>query len=143
MKYCTRCGAQLADEATFCTNCGNQLEQAPNQQYAPQYQQYAPQYQQYPPQYQQGQPVKNGKATASLVCGIISFFAAGLILGIIAIVLAGKSKQEVGYLLPQAKAGRICGIIALVLTCVGAVIAGVLAATGALTGLFGNVRYYY
>ena len=136
MKYCPRCGAQLSDDAAFCSNCGTPFE-AQQTQY-----QYPPQYQQ-APQYQQQAPVSNGKATGSMVCGIISLFVAGLILGIIAIVLANKSKQEVGYLLPQAKAGRICGIIALIFVGIAAIVGAILGATGAFSGLFSGIRYYY
>ena len=29
MKFCNKCGAQFADEATFCTKCGNSLNATP------------------------------------------------------------------------------------------------------------------
>lgn len=29
MKYCTKCGAQLVDEARFCSKCGTKVEDAP------------------------------------------------------------------------------------------------------------------
>ena len=34
MKFCTKCGAQMADETRFCTNCGNAMNvsQQPNAQ---------------------------------------------------------------------------------------------------------------
>ena len=29
MKFCTKCGTQLADEAQFCTGCGTPVAYAP------------------------------------------------------------------------------------------------------------------
>ena len=55
----------------------------------------------------------DGKAIASLVCGIVGLFIFGIILGIIALVLANKSIQTNGPT-GVAKAGRILGIIAIV-----------------------------
>ena len=136
MKYCPRCGAQLSDDAAFCSNCGTPFEaQQTRYQYAPQYQQQA--------------DSKNGSAIASMVCGIVSLFMFRLILGIIAVVLANKSKQEVGYESAQAKAGRICGIVSLVLSGIGIVfviIIGILLATGVINGwwkeLLNSIKYY-
>lgn len=67
------------------------------------------------PQYDQ-QPPKNGadgKAIASLICGIIGLFVLGIILGIVAVVLANQSIKTNG---PSgaAKAGKVLGIIAIV-----------------------------
>jgi len=63
-------------------------------------------------------PAGDGKATGSLVCGIIGLFVAGIILGIIAIVLAVQSKKEAqmaGQMQSgKAKAGLILGIVAIV-----------------------------
>ena len=60
---------------------------------------------------------KNGKATAALVLGIISLIGicipiAGIICGIIAIVLAVLAKKE-GSTDGKQKAGMILGIIGL------------------------------
>lgn len=90
----------------------------PGQPYAPQPSQpYAPQPgQPYMPQ----QPRSEGKAIAALVCGILSIvFCAGtlfgLILGIVAIVLASSYVKQNG---PNTKAiiGKICGIIGSILS---------------------------
>jgi len=81
---------------------------------------YQPGYQQAPPYgspyqqnyYAQAQPGK-GAATGSLVCGIISVFFAGLILGIIAIAQGRKAKR-LGYIGGMATAGIVLGIIGLI-----------------------------
>ncbi|MCL1799116.1 MAG: DUF4190 domain-containing protein [Eggerthellaceae bacterium] len=57
-------------------------------------------------------PQKNGKAVASLVCGILGLFLFGLILGIVAIVLGVQARKR-----PDrrgiAMAGIIFGVLAL------------------------------
>ena len=72
-----------------------------------------------PPMYGQPQPTGNGKAVAALICGIAAILLCWLpllsvILGIVAIVLAG-SYIKAGGVAGTAKAGRICGIIGIVL----------------------------
>lgn len=62
----------------------------------------------------------NGKAIGALVCGILAIvFAAsiipGIVLGIVAIVLAGKALKESGKD-GKATGGRICGIAGIVLS---------------------------
>ena len=97
MKYCSRCGTGLDDSMYFCTNCGANLSQAQDGA-------------------QMRPKTSSGKETASLVCGILSFFVAGIVLGILAIVFAHQAKKENGGILSStAKAGLICGIIGLVL----------------------------
>lgn len=63
-----------------------------------------------------------GLSIGSLVCGICSivfcccYGIVGVILGIIAIILSGKSTRlNSGYSSSMAKAGKICGIIGLIL----------------------------
>ncbi|MET0146163.1 MAG: DUF4190 domain-containing protein [Ilumatobacteraceae bacterium] len=64
----------------------------------------------------------NGKATASLVLGIVSLFCFGIITGIIAIVLSTQAKKEIAATGQagdgMAKAGLILGIIGVVLSVV-------------------------
>lgn len=60
---------------------------------------------------------RDGKATASLVCGIVGLFFAGIILGIIALVQGNKALEttkegESDY--KMAKAGKILGIIDII-----------------------------
>ncbi len=71
------------------------------------------------PPYGQSQPMGTGKATAALVCGIAAILTCwipllSVILGIVAIVLAG-SFIKAGGVAGTAKAGRICGIVGIVL----------------------------
>lgn len=107
-------------------------QQPPTQPYAPQPGQPMPYGQQPAP----GQPVnpygqpaqpyyqqpvqKSGKATGALVCGVLAILFAGLplvgiILGIIAIVMAGKAVKEAGKD-GKTTGGKVCGIIGIVLS---------------------------
>ena len=83
------------------------------------------------------QPANDGKATASLVCGIVSFFCCGIVLGIIAIVLGNQYMQETGDINnSKAKAGKICGIVSIALNVVVIIIYLIAMAAGVST------RYY-
>lgn len=54
------------------------------------------------------------KALASMICGIVSLVFCGLVVGIVAIVLATMYENETGDTNnSKAKAGKICGIVAL------------------------------
>lgn len=65
-------------------------------------------------------PATSGKAIGALVCGILAILSCetvvfGIVLGIVAIVLAGSAlKDRIGD--GKAVAGRVCGIIGLVLS---------------------------
>jgi len=90
------------------------------QQYGQQPQQYGQQPQQYNPQYnqqyqQQGAAVdtKNGKAVGALVCGIVSLFVFGLILGIVAIVLGVQARKNPNRR-GMATAGMVLGVIGII-----------------------------
>ena len=61
------------------------------------------------------QDQRNGKI--ALICGIISLFVLGVILGPIAIIYGGKSTTT------QGKVGRILGVIGLVLMVLGIALA--------------------
>ncbi len=89
----------------------------------------------YPGQQPYGQPPYGsmempgkGKATAALVLGIVALIGAflmpiiGLICGIIALVMAGKAKKE-GYVGGAATAGKILGVIGIILSVVFFVLA--------------------
>ncbi len=82
-------------------------------------------------------PQSDGKATGALVCGILAIIFSGsvllgIVLGIVAIVLAGKALDPQGG---KAKGGKICGIVGLVLSILalilyfafGALLAGIVA----------------
>lgn len=125
---CKNCFAENNDGAAFCTNCGAPLEAQPQapvaEPVAPQYeapQQYAAPVQQpyAQPAYQPApqvapkapQPGK-GLAIAAMVCGIVSFFCFGVILGILAIVFGGIAKSK-GCKSGMATAGIVCGAVGL------------------------------
>lgn len=74
-------------------------------------------------------PVKGGKATASLILGILSILLAflppvGLVLAIVAILLA-KSYHKKGGVAPRAGTGRVCGLVGIILSLLLAVAIGV------------------
>jgi Interferon-induced transmembrane protein. len=122
----------MPDEAVSCTVCGAPLaaSQIPQQ---PDYQQQAYQQQAYQQQAYQQQPYQqqpyqqqayqqpygaavpgNGKATASLVLGILSLILPGLPLGIIGIVLGVQARNAMPEGTPdrgKATAGLVCSII--------------------------------
>lgn len=88
-------------------------------------------------------PANTGKATGALVCGIaaiaICFLVpiigapVGLILGIVAIVLGGSFIKQFGPF-GRAKAGRICGIIGVVLSTLSLVLAIAVTVFAAVVG---------
>lgn len=63
---------------------------------------------------------EDGKATASMICGIIGVIPCfwsllGLVLGIVAVVLSSNYVKATGDRQnSKAKAGQICGIIAII-----------------------------
>ncbi len=104
--FCKYCGKDIG-ENTLCPYCGRNNEEQANA--VPQATGYV-----------YNNPILDpgkGKATASLVCGILSlFFIGGLVTSILAIVFAGQYfKKGNGSNAGAAKAGRITGIIGTVL----------------------------
>lgn len=72
---------------------------------------------------------RHGNAVASLVCGIIGLFFAGIILGIIALVQSNKALEVIKEGEPDysmARAGKIFGWISII----GGIIAGILTIAG-------------
>jgi Domain of unknown function (DUF4190) len=129
--FCFRCGASMPDDAKACPQCAAPIEVAPPPPPAQQPEPQQPQAQQpqtsqqatsawlnappaqaqYPqgqpyaqiPQYQQA-PVTDGKATASLVCGVLSILCFGIFTGIPAIILGHISRGNI-----QRSGGRLQG----------------------------------
>lgn len=95
MKFCSKCGKELADDAVFCTECG--ASTAPAAPAAP--------------------AVKSSKA--SLVLGIVGivvawlFALAGHIVSIIGIVLGVKEYKNTGNVIGLVLSiiGEVCAII--------------------------------
>ena len=127
MRFCQKCGAQIADDnLQMCPQCGTMLAQVNQeaQQYSTQ------QYGEYQQQNQCAQPFNNNqpmRATSTgipllaLIFGIIGVVMAfiipiiGIILGIAAVILSNSSKNKINNAMDgKAKAGKILGIIAIV-----------------------------
>lgn len=79
--------------------------------------------------YPMGAPVRSsGKATASLVCGILGLILCGIFTAIPAIILGGQAIREIdasGGAISgrgQASAGRVLGFISVALTVIVVII---------------------
>jgi len=145
---CRKCGSYIDDGTKFCPHCGEAQASQPDGGQSAAYNQNN--YQQ--GNYQQGEyqqngyygsqpPYQNGynqgyngynqpapsntSATVALVFGIISLFA-GFISPILAIVFGvdgmKKAQQMGGYGYSYAKAGKIMGIVSIVLRVIAAII---------------------
>ncbi|MCD8232107.1 MAG: DUF4190 domain-containing protein [Clostridiales bacterium] len=168
--YCRNCGKEINPNAAYCTFCGQpvgdggssyngQEQQGYSQNSQGGYNQQGYGQNPYggqqtynfgrnsaygnPNSYYDGpiKPSPDGYAVASLVLGIISFFILPLIGGILAIVFGNKSLRENGPT-TMAKAGKILGIISLVLIFVAVVIivvAAVLLGVGMMGGIYYNL----
>ena len=110
--FCFKCGASMPDDSKVCPQCATPVQAVPAppaaappqpssawlnvpptpQQYPPQGQPY--QGQQYPGQQYQP-PQTEGKATASLVLGILSLLCFGFLAGIPAIILGHISRSNI------------------------------------------------
>ncbi len=96
MKYCSKCGTENQDAVAYCTNCGTPLNGvATGNAVVP----------------SAGTPGK-GMAIASMVCGIVSFFCFGIVLGVLALIFGGVAKSK-GYTGGMATAGIVLGCVGL------------------------------
>lgn len=77
----------------------------------------------------------DGKAIASLICGIIGLIVLGIVFGIIALVLANSSIKTNGPT-GVAKAGRVLGIICIIFFFIS-LIMGIVGGVGMYAGLGG------
>ena len=144
--FCFKCGASMPEDATVCPQCATPVQSIPTpppppqapqagaptpastsawlnvppaQAQYPPAQAYPPQTQQYPGQFQ---PRTDGKATASLILGILSILCFGLLTGLPAIILGhisrGNIEQSRGRLTGagMALAGLILGYVSIVST---------------------------
>ena len=105
---CNKCGSPITPGATFCTNCG-----APVEAQAPQAYNATPVYNAPQPEVPAAVPGK-GLAVTSMVCGIVSFFCFGIILGILAIIFGGVAKSK-GCKSGMATAGIVMGVVGIAL----------------------------
>jgi type IV pilus assembly protein PilA len=138
--FCFKCGASMPDDATICPQCATPVQSVPTAPPPPQAPQAGaptpastsawlnvpPAQAQYPPQAQpypgQFQPQTDGKATASLILGILSILCFGLLTGLPAIILGhisrGNIEQSRGRLTGAGMAltGLILGYVSIVFT---------------------------
>lgn len=114
--FCNNCGVNLTDSAAYCPNCGRAVSRETESEGMP-----APAPAgsfQIPKTYAVPEQT-DGKAVASLVCGILAIFPLGLLAGIPAIILGHLSKSEIRRSLGKLKgegmalAGLIMGYISL------------------------------
>lgn len=111
MKFCTSCGAQIADNQTFCAKCGKPINNTQNarpaQYNAPAQTAAAASVPAAPETFGK----KSGLAKASKALGILGFFF-GITYSILALVFAVCSKTDTdGIETKDAKVGRICAIV--------------------------------
>jgi len=138
--FCFKCGASMPDDAKVCPQCATPVEgmpaPPPSQATPPppaasQWLNVPPAQAQYPPQAQpypgQGQPYgqqppTDGKATASLVLGILSILCFGILAGIPAIILGHISRGNISRSMGRlsgggmALAGLIMGYVSIFIT---------------------------
>ncbi|MCU1332752.1 MAG: hypothetical protein JWM08_1744 [Candidatus Angelobacter sp.] len=124
--FCFKCGASMPDDSTVCPQCATPVQTAPTPPPPPSPQQpsvpnpaansawlnvppapvqgapqYPPQAQQYAGQYQAR---TDGKATASLILGVLSLLCFGLLTGLPAIILGHISRGNI-----ERSRGRLSG----------------------------------
>jgi Tfp pilus assembly protein PilE len=107
--FCNNCGRELPDKSQFCSNCGANLSTSAPAGSPPAV----------PPAGVAEVVPTSGKATASLICGILSLTIFSIFTGIPAVILGHMSRGEIrraaGRLKGdgQALAGLIMGYISL------------------------------
>lgn len=120
MVYCSKCGKQMEDGATFCSRCGAPLHnpniyraplQNPNIYGAP----------------KMNQPRKAGLGIAALVLGIVGVLAwiipiIGLPVGIVALVfgILGLKKSSKGMSIAGIVLGAVCLVLTIINGAIGA-----------------------
>jgi len=131
--FCPSCGANIADGSTVCSQCGKQINapQVPSSAGAPAGSAAPAPY----PANAYGQPEapKEGKATASMVLGILSLLCFGVLAGIPAIILGHMSRSNIRKSMGRlqgggmALAGLIMGYISVAYTAVIVIIVAAIA----------------
>ena len=131
--FCPNCGANIADGSTVCPQCGKPINapQVPSSAGAPGASSAPAPY----PANAYGQPEapKEGKATASMVLGILSLLCFGVLAGIPAIILGHMSRSNIRKSMGRlqgggmALAGLIMGYISVAYTAVIVIIVAAIA----------------
>ncbi len=128
MAICTKCGAQIDDNAAFCPVCGNQENAQQAQYQQPQYQQpqyqqpqyQQPQYQQPQYQYQQPYPYDPNLSTAKTL-GIIALVAFFINIPIVPIICGGiglskaNASLQMNPYFPEMKTAKTLNLVGLIL----------------------------
>src|SRR5262245_36481585 len=120
---CSVCGASIPEGASVCANCGSPVVASTG---APSAQQVPPK-QAIPPtpailSVPPAAPPTDGKATASLVLGILSWMGPGIVAGVPAIILGHMSRSAIRKSMGRLKgdgmalAGLILGYASSVLS---------------------------
>ena len=151
MAICTKCGAQIDDNAAFCPVCGNQENAQQAQYQQPQYQQpqyQQPQYQQPQYQYQYQQPYPYQQTDPNLstaktlgIIALVTFFLSipivPIICGGIGLSKANASLQMNPYFqeMKTAKTLNLVGLILGIVQVIGFIVIYVIFA-GALVSMY-------
>ncbi|MCD8194892.1 MAG: zinc-ribbon domain-containing protein [Coprobacillus sp.] len=126
MKYCTKCGRELPDDAKFCPRCGNPIPDDQNVVYVTSPTPNSS-------TYSGSASGRNGLALAGFICTLVSIVGIGSILvaivGLVLCLVARNKKDQ--YLEWNAfiKPGIILGIISICLFVIELIIAIVLIVT--------------
>ena len=114
--FCPNCGTTVADNSTSCPKCGTAIKQSqPMQAYGP----------------ISGEVRTDGKATASLILGILSLVCIGAIAGIPAIILGHISRSNIRKSMGRLKgdgmalAGLVMGYISVAFLPLALIIAAI------------------
>lgn len=126
MKFCTNCGAEIAENAKFCSKCGHKIEGESEKQEFFKYiedeeaNKLTNQYYGKSSIYQRGKNYSTSTLTGilSVILSALNYLGLpithliGIVLGIVTLVLVEKDKYE---LKEHSKAGFVLGIIGIVL----------------------------
>lgn len=114
---CTICGAELAENATFCEKCGAIIDNSANEQEVVASESVV----------DAAQDPGKGLGIASLICGILSLVGFGCLPGVIGVILGFISKKKSAAVGLEAakptKIGIILSIIGIVLGILAAILA--------------------
>jgi type IV pilus assembly protein PilA len=103
--FCFKCGGPMPDNSQVCPQCAARAQDAPQPTATPSFPP-APGFGGQPmqPQPYSAQPQTDGKATTSLVLGILSLLCASILAGIPAVILGHISRSSI-----KRSAGRLTG----------------------------------
>lgn len=94
--FCFRCGASMPDTSTACPQCGTAVADAPQVSPPPAMPPAAAPWSNAPfPQPYFARPRTDGKAIASLICGVLSLMCFTVFAGIPAVILGHLSKSDI------------------------------------------------